>query len=262
MALLTTPLALPPLVLMYHGVDLVPAADDPDNLFVPVDALARHLDRLLERGFTVIDEDTYVEGLHGARLPRRSVLLTFDDGLVSVLDKAAPLLAERSAPAVCYVSAGLLGRGPVAPGQPQTALLDAEQVHDLGSYGVTVGCHGWDHTSMRQLPEDELERATTQARRCLRDITGLAPRTFAYPFGHHDQRARAAVRRAGYACAFATHDGRGRYAVPRVDVNATDTDRSFDLKITRGYHLARQVASRAPGVRRRLHDLVGRAERE
>jgi peptidoglycan/xylan/chitin deacetylase (PgdA/CDA1 family) len=44
----------------------------------------------------------------GAPLPRRAVLVTFDDGHRSVLDVGLPLLRERGIPAVAFVVAGLV----------------------------------------------------------------------------------------------------------------------------------------------------------
>ena len=105
-----------PLVLMYHGIGEVPATLDPDNLFVPSATFAAQLDRLVERGWAVIDEAGYLAALDGAPTPPRPVLLTLDDGYVSVLERAVPLLAARGLPALCYVSPGLDGRGP-APGR-------------------------------------------------------------------------------------------------------------------------------------------------
>lgn len=93
-----------PVVLMYHGLGTVPAHQDPDNLFVPVDTFARQVDRLLQRGYHVLGEREFIAWLDGAPTPSRSALLTFDDGLVSVLEDAAPLLAERGLPSIAYVS--------------------------------------------------------------------------------------------------------------------------------------------------------------
>ena len=45
----------------------------------------------------------------GRALPRRAVLITFDDGDRTVYEQALPILHERGVPAVAFVIAGLLG---------------------------------------------------------------------------------------------------------------------------------------------------------
>lgn len=252
-----------PLVLMYHGIGEVPATLDPDNLFVPSATFAAQLDRLVERGWAVIDEAGYLAALDGAPTPPRSVLLTFDDGYVSVLERAVPMLAARGLPALCYVSPGLDGRGP-APGLPDDfALMTTQQMRELVAAGVSLGCHGWDHQSMSGMDQVSLQRYTVTARDAVRAVIGTTdgPATFAYPFGHHDERAREAVADAGFSCAFATYTGSGRFALPRVDINATETPRSFDLKLRTIYPLARRALTSTPRVRQAVHRAVGHARR-
>jgi peptidoglycan/xylan/chitin deacetylase (PgdA/CDA1 family) len=77
----------------------------------PPALFAEHLDRF-EHEYDVIDLD----GLLSNRLPKRPLLITFDDGYRSVLDVAAPMLARRGLPAVVFVSAAFL--------RPETLPLD------------------------------------------------------------------------------------------------------------------------------------------
>lgn len=82
-------------VLAYHDIER------PDNF-------ARHLD-LLKQVMTPVGLDDVLAAWAGEPMAPRSVLVTFDDGHPSVLDHAAPLLAERGIPAVAFVVADLVG---------------------------------------------------------------------------------------------------------------------------------------------------------
>jgi peptidoglycan/xylan/chitin deacetylase (PgdA/CDA1 family) len=82
-------------VLAYHGVD------DPDRF-------AQHLDHLRGTACPVSIDQVLSAFEGGAPLPRRAVLVTFDDGHRSVLDVGMPLLRERGIPAVAFVVAGLV----------------------------------------------------------------------------------------------------------------------------------------------------------
>lgn len=82
-------------VLAYHGID------DPEQFREQIDYLAR-----VRKPMTL---DRVIDGAAGRRaLPERAVLVTFDDGERSVLERGAPILRERGVPAVAFVVAGLL----------------------------------------------------------------------------------------------------------------------------------------------------------
>jgi len=82
-------------VLAYHDVT------DPERFTIQLDHLVES-----RRPISLSELD---EALDGGGLPRRAVLVTFDDGDPSVLEVAAPLLAERGVPAVVFVVTDLLG---------------------------------------------------------------------------------------------------------------------------------------------------------
>ncbi|MEU4464762.1 polysaccharide deacetylase family protein [Streptomyces sp. NPDC024017] len=247
-----------PLVLMYHGVGRRSAEEDFFNLFVSPDRLRRQLTALLRRGWTPLTLDAY---LHRT-VPRRSVLLTFDDGYQAMVDEGLPVLRELKVPATVFVLSGLLGgRSRWMAEMPDEPLVDAEGVAALARAGLDVECHGWDHSGLAAADPTTLSRNVEDAARALRDLTGRRPRAFAYPYGEHDARARRAVAEAGFEVAFSTHHGGGRYAVPRVDVNSTDTDTTFRIKTLRSYPAMRRITGRVPALRPALHAMIGRAER-
>ena len=249
-----------PLILNYHAFGKRSTADDPHHHFVPVDAFADQIDALLGRGWNPLDESSYLAGLRAQRWPAHSFLITIDDGFVSTLE-GGEVLAARGVPAIVYIPAGLLGgsTGAWPSEMKDEPLLDADGVRALVGCGVSVGAHGWDHAPMRDMAPEELRRNTYEARRVLADVVGVAPRTFAYPGGHYDAAARAAVEAAGYDAAFAVAGNDGPYAIPRVDVNASDTPRTFALKCSRWWPAAQVVGSRLPRLRRALHRLAGSA---
>jgi peptidoglycan/xylan/chitin deacetylase (PgdA/CDA1 family) len=270
-----------PLVLMYHGVGHRSRASDPYNLFVPAAMLHTQLSHLLAEGWRPLrlaelltdlradapradaSADLPAGGAGPAPAGGRRFLLTFDDGYRAIYDEALPLLTELGVPATVFVCAGLLGGTSCwMPEMPAEPLLTASQVRKLHSAGLDIGVHGLDHIPLVGLPAEELAAQTAGATDLLADLLGERPRAFAYPSGRHDQAARLAVAAAGLEAAFGTHHGRGRWAVPRVDVNATDNARSFRLKLWRCYPVLRRVTGALPGLRPALHLLVGEAARD
>ncbi len=250
-----------PRVLMYHGVGHVARERDPHGMFVTAAAFRGQVEWLLEHDFRPLSETGFLGALDGQPVPRRSVVITFDDGYLGVGEYAAPILRDLGVPSILFVPSRLIGGMTdwLAPAD-RHPLMSADELRTLGSAGMAVGAHGLDHRDLSGMDAGGLTQHTAEARRELEAALGAQVRTFAYPFGCHDAAARRAVRDAGYAAAFAVHDGAGRFAVTRTDVNATDTPRTFRVKLLPVYPAARRVSSRAPAVRRLAHVVLGRQQ--
>lgn len=243
---------------MYHYFGDAPGAD-PEKLFVTHQMFAAQLDHLQRAGWRALSLDEYVAALNGAPTPRRSYLITIDDGHESVGRLAAPMLAERGVPSVLFVCPGLLGeRARWSRSYPDERLSPAEELRALPGLGMELGVHSWDHKRMFGLDDAALETHVRRSRVALEAATGVSARAFAYPYGTHDPAARAAVADAGYDVAFAVAREHGRFAVDRVFVQSTDSLLAFRLKLSDGYRLASRVGGRAWKLRHRLRAVAGR----
>ena len=243
-----------PLVLMYHGVGQRSPATDPYNLFVPPEVLHEQLSTLLRRGWRPLRLADYIAG----QGDRRSFLVTFDDGYRSVYQTAVPMLAELGVPATVFVLPGLLGgTSEWMPEMSAEPLMTAEEVLATRASGFELGLHGMDHTALAGLPPQELRRQVCTAAQALAELTGQWPQAFAYPYGDHDANARIAVAAAGLTIGFATHDPNGPLAVPRVDVNSTDSGATFRVKTLRAYPRLRRISGTVPGLRPMVRAVLG-----
>jgi peptidoglycan/xylan/chitin deacetylase (PgdA/CDA1 family) len=257
----------PPRTWLYHGFGTRTADQDPHGMFVPVETFAQQLQHLLDSGWRPVDLDGWLAALDGRPTPARSFLLTMDDGYLSVLEDAAPLLARHGVPAVLFALAERVGgTSDWMPQMPSEPLLTADQLRALARHGVEIGLHGADHAPLRDRSPDELHRQTTAAADRLHQVVGYPPRAFAYPWGVHDRAAVRAVADAGLAAGFSIRgrnvDDGGtdrRFAAQRFDVNPTDTLRSFRLKASCVWPAASAAAARAPRLRAAVHRLVGSA---
>jgi peptidoglycan/xylan/chitin deacetylase (PgdA/CDA1 family) len=98
-------------VLAYHGVISDDYADHPLRSFnmVTVTEFRRHLMEIV-RLFTPISMDDFRAWFRGGReLPRKPVLVTFDDGYRNNLLHAVPLLKEMGVPATFFIPTGYIG---------------------------------------------------------------------------------------------------------------------------------------------------------
>lgn len=237
------------LVLCYHAVaDLSGDAVLADYGMAP-ERLVAQIDGLIRRGFTFVAPEAVRAALEDdAPLPRRAVLLTFDDCYADLLPAARAILQPRGIRGIAFAVAGQTGGENAwdrALGAGRLALLDAQGLKDLAAAGVEVGCHSDTHRVMPGLVAAALAQETGGAADRLAALGLPRPRFFAYPYGEVDRTAREAVRRAGFVAAFGLRRARARrggdrYVLPRVEILARDAGLRFAIK-TRWPALARLI---------------------
>jgi peptidoglycan/xylan/chitin deacetylase (PgdA/CDA1 family) len=242
---------------MYHNFGAPNAGADPEQLFVTVETFREHLALLRKNGWRALNLDEFLATLTGTPAPRRSFLITIDDGHESVLSTAAPILAEAGIPSVLFVPPGVLG-GPIRwnPVYADEQLSGKTEIATLAGTGMEVGVHGYDHTRMFGMDSAELHRNVVHARDEVAAMMGGTPRSFAYPFGTHDRDARRALEDAGYTVSFAVAREHGRFAVDRVYVKGGDSLAMFRFKLSLAYRFASRVGGRTPWLRHKVRAMV------
>lgn len=83
------------------------------------------------------------------------------------------------------------------------AVMDAGDIRVLANAGMTIGFHTLRHQPLTQLDDRSLREAVAEGRETLASSAGAPVKLFAYPYGTMDRRVASAVRKAGYAAAFA-----------------------------------------------------------
>lgn len=227
-------------VLAYHAIaDL---GHDPvlSRYGVPAARFAAQLDALASQGWTFVDLNAVLGALAGERpLPRRALLVTFDDGYADFLSAACPLLRERRIPAVLFAVADRMGGTNTWDreiGASALELLDADGLRAVGTRGVEVGSHGASHRSLAGLAPAELATEVEGSAARLEALKLPRPRAFSYPYGEWTPEAATAVRDARYQAAFTVSPGvvqrsADRYTLPRIQVCGDDTPGKLRLKL-------------------------------
>jgi peptidoglycan/xylan/chitin deacetylase (PgdA/CDA1 family) len=190
-------------ILMYHRIAPAHASLPAITRRLTVDPaeFERQMEWLVAHGFQAITQRELFYGLmHGRTLPRRPVIITFDDGYRNVLTHAAPVLDRLRMPAIAYVISGrLTGAGP--------AFLTCRDVRRLERLGVEIGAHTVSHRDLRALSDADLQHELVASRRALERCVAHPVQWLAYPYGGFDDRVVEQARRAGYVLAVTTVGG-------------------------------------------------------
>jgi len=244
-------------VIAYHAVGDVPRKLDPYRMFMPLANFRRQMEFLATQR-TVVPLDAVLEA-RPARKP--TVTITFDDGYVSVLESAAPILAEYGFTATCFVPSHWIGGRKAwdpldAAGAPLPIMTPAELL-ELQARGHWIESHGHRHVRMDRLDYDEARREIEQSLDTLEGVTGRRPHVFAYPWGAHSAAARRAAQDAGLRRAFSIgQPGNGPFASERVTIRPSDGMAVYAYKTSGFYLRSRELPLVRTAYRRLVHPMV------
>lgn len=191
-------------ILMYHGLHRNDASRGrfDDVYSVHPDMFARQLDWLLQaKRRSVLLDDAMAPG------DDERVVITFDDGDVSNVEVALPLLEERGLRAEFFITTDFIGQvGMVAP----------DDIRRMASAGMGIGSHGRTHAFLQDLDTAALVAELDDSRCRLQAICGRAIDALALPGGRGGERELLAAQRLGYRHLLGSVPGPNRR--PRHDV--------------------------------------------
>ena len=203
-------------ILMYHKVDELPSDVRTPGNFVAPELFARQLDALAAWGYRTIDFADWLAYRDGGRtLPKRPLILTFDDGYSCFGERAWPALRARDMGAwVFLVASQIGGTNAWDRGERTFPLLGPERIATLQREGVRFGSHGDLHVPLARVPREQAAADLRRSRETLAELLGQSVEVVAYPFSNQNRAVRQAARDAGYRCAVR---GKGRMNSPRTD---------------------------------------------
>jgi peptidoglycan/xylan/chitin deacetylase (PgdA/CDA1 family) len=221
-------------VLTYHRVG--PATRDPFS--VDPDDFSRQMAWLANNGLAVslLELEDFLAG----RRPLRTspaVLVTVDDGLVSLRSHALPALVRYGIPAVAFVPAGEISDDIDGTGRYAERHLTWAELRAVSAAGITIGSHAWAHRSLARLPAALVREEVCRARNSLERRTGEPVTAFAYPFGTRADFSTEVARilaECGHTCAFTSQHGAVRpgldpFTLPRVKIEGGEPAWMFPL---------------------------------
>ncbi len=216
-------------ILMYHVVNDPPAAAGLPELYVSKGDFAAQMAWLKERRYSgVTMQQVYDLWTKGVPLPRRPVVISFDDGYLSVWTNALPIMKRAGMRGVLNLELNELT-------QTDQGGISAEQVRGLQKAGWEIDSHTLTHPDLTTLDDPALRREVVSSRRRIRALFKTPANFFCYPAGRYDPRVVAAVKAAGYLGATTTNEGNAGpdqlYTLNRVRINRSDGLPGFAAKL-------------------------------
>ncbi len=228
-------IALP--VVMYHQI--TKENSRAGRYVITYEQLEKDLIFLKEKGYATVTVSDLVRFTEkGVPLPEKPVMITFDDGCVTVLQYAQPLFEKHNMRAVAFVVGSFTDYySGIDDNNPAYASLVWDDVKTLSDGGVieiqshsyslhcnTDGRNGAAKKCGETLAayENVIESDALKMRDALVSVTGKAPVGFAYPFGSYSKESAQVFKDLGFKALFLCEE--------RVNkINKADTEWMFSI---------------------------------
>jgi len=194
-------------ILTYHRISSF--CFDTPLLCVSPQSFKRQMDFIARHGYQVISLEELVNALSRKKnLPRKTVVITFDDGTEDVYQYGFPILKKHGFPATIFVISHSMGR----PG-----FLSWGQINEMQRSGIDIGSHTKTHVFLPKVDDKKLWQEIFESKQEIQSRLGKEVTLFSYPMGGFNPQAQFFLKKSGYKGACTTN--RGRYNI-RADVFA------------------------------------------
>lgn len=159
-------------ILCYHRI----ASGKSGVYTVSPETFEAHLAALADSGYQSISPNQLYDYLvYNKALPRRPVLISFDDSRIEHRTIAAPLLEKYGFTGAFFIMTITYGK---------KNYLTTDEIGQLAKAGHAVGLHTWDHTMVTKYTDSiDWQTQLVKPRERLASITGFPVDYLAYPNG-------------------------------------------------------------------------------
>jgi peptidoglycan/xylan/chitin deacetylase (PgdA/CDA1 family)/glycosyltransferase involved in cell wall biosynthesis len=249
-----SPASIP--VLMYHRVVPEAPKDSQQGIWVTAQSFEQNLDSLQHRGYSAMTFKQYQLFLTGEFiLPKKPVILTFDDGYEDNYTFAFPLLKKYGFSAVIFLVAEPKRRTNFwDTDEPQVPLLNNEHIREMSGAGIEFGSHTVTHPNLSQCPPEQIRKEFVDSKKILEQRTGREIISLAYPYGAVNEPIKTLAAEAGYKFGIATNSGPLNFYEDFLEIRRTQvfpwTEKfGFWKKTQQQYVRYKQMKSHEKGIR-------------
>jgi peptidoglycan/xylan/chitin deacetylase (PgdA/CDA1 family) len=227
-------------ILMYHKVERLNRRSTVQGHYVSPKLFKRQMAVLSAMGFTAIPLSSLYKT--GVKLPRKPIVITFDDGYVNFLTNALPVLKNYRFVATVFLVANQVGgtnEWDTKEGDVEEPLMDLSQILRAKEAGIEFGSHTLDHADLPAVSSEEAWHQIEGSKKKLEEILSCEVDAFCYPYGRKTPDICEMVKRAGYRVACSTEKGlnteyTNHFALRRINVRRDTSVPVFAMKLLRG----------------------------
>jgi len=206
-------------VLMYHHFD----EKQSNSITVPRKAFLEQMEALSKAGYTPITQEQMIAFYYEkAKLPKKPILITIDDGYRSNYEIAYPILKQTGMKATIFTVTSQAGQTPNR--LPHFSWKEAKLMSKDGTMEIqshTNNLHHKEEGLIHKVPallysfkdetrEQYLERIYTDlysSRKLIKENVGNQALAISYPFGESDKNVIKMAKKAGFKLGYSISGG-------------------------------------------------------
>lgn len=202
-------------ILAYHHI----AYRRPQNsYFVSPEIFDEQMKWLKDNNYQVISFDDFYQAASGrGKLPKKPIVLTFDDGNRDQYLNAFPVLKKYGFTATFFIISKSVGKGGIT----------WDELRELQAAGNIIGSHTVNHDDLATLSPEQLNYELRESQNILEKNLDTKIKYLCYPGGSYDVDVIAAAKNAGYLAAVTTRhkvdqeikNENSFYTLPRVHID-------------------------------------------
>ncbi|MBU3153749.1 polysaccharide deacetylase family protein [Clostridium estertheticum] len=214
-------------VLEYHSISY----DKGNPICIPIKKFEEQMEYLKENDYyTITLTNLYEYLMNNTPIPKKSVVITFDDGYDNNYTDMFPVLKKHKFKATIFVITSLT--------DVHSNMLTSKQLVEMDKYGIDIESHTVHHDNLKLISKDNQLKTLIESKKYLEKTLNKTVNFFAYPYGGYNKSAIEAVKEAGYKMAFTTENGwsskkNGIFSLHRVWISASDSKKVFESKISK-----------------------------
>ena len=193
-------------ILMYHSVSY-------NKIFFTVspESFRKQMEWLYQNKYQVISLKELADIIgRKEEVPKKTVVLTFDDSFEDVYLNAFPILKKYGFPASVFIATDFIGR---EQKNESTGILfktlDSRQIKEMHDSGlIDFEPHTCSHQELTKISQEEARKEILDSRRIIEDGLSKKCNFFAYPRGKYNQDIMGILKENGFLAALTVNPGR------------------------------------------------------
>ncbi|MDD3223744.1 MAG: polysaccharide deacetylase family protein [Clostridium sp.] len=216
-------------IIMYHSISNFTASSSFAAIRITKDNFTAEMKYLKDNSFhTLTMDEAYDYIVNNKEIPKKSVMITFDDGYEDNYTEAYPILKSYGFKATVFVVTSVINSDP--------GYLTSAQLREMSSNGIDIESETTKDMKLTALSNDQRISALKDSKTNLETILGKKVEGISYPMGIYDDNTVLEAKDAGYKLGF-TRDGKwayknnGQFKLSRIYIDPSYTENQFENKI-------------------------------
>lgn len=209
-------------VLMYHSINY----EKGNELRVPKEVFREHMKYLHDKGFSTLTMEEYYNAItKGKKVPKKPVLVTFDDGYKDNYTNGFPILKEYNIKGTIFVITSTIDNS--------SSYLSSSEIKELQQNNIDIESHTVNHVELSGLSYEEQLQELKDSKELIDRLLNKNTIAICFPVGKFNDDTINACKKAGYKLGFTTKPGfsnfeQGAYKLKRLRINASTTVTQLD----------------------------------